>query len=122
MKLNFVKEDKYIFEAIKKGYKNVETRATTIKYKTIKAGDILIFVCEKETFRRQVKRVRLFLSIEEMLTSYQPNEINPLLRTHDEIITMCYSLPGYKEKIEASGILAFELVLLEGRYGVDIRY
>lgn len=115
MKLNFVKEDKYIFEALKNGYKNVETRATTIKYKQVKAGDTLIFVCEKDTFRRQVKRVIHFHSIEELLSAYQPQEINPLLRTQDEIIEMCYSLPGYREKIEKGGMLAFELVLLEGK-------
>ena len=51
--LRFRKTDKGIFNDIKHGLKTIETRAATDRFRPIKAGDILIFVCGKERFEKK---------------------------------------------------------------------
>ncbi len=60
-------EDKLFFEAIKNGIKTTETRAATEKYRTIKEGDVLDFVCGKEHLKKGVRSVKLFKTIEQVV-------------------------------------------------------
>jgi ASC-1-like (ASCH) protein len=50
--LKIAETGRYIFDAIKKGKKKVETRAGTEKYQKIVAGDILVFSCGKDSFEK----------------------------------------------------------------------
>lgn len=108
-KLRFRSVNSDIFNAIKAGRKPVETRAATVRYKNIKAGDTLIFRCGKNTFKKQAKKVRIFKTIDTMLKKYKVKEINPTLTTAHELKTRYYSFPKYREKIRKHGLIAIEL-------------
>ncbi len=108
MLLVFNKINKDIFEMLRDGRKRIETRAATSKYKKIQAGDIMEFSCGHERFSRTVAKAMHFDSIESLLKKYKPEDINPILRTKEQITEMYYSFPGYKDKIEKEGIIAIE--------------
>ena len=98
-----------IFEAIGSGEKKVDTRAASPKFINIKSGDVLKIVCGKDYFERVAKKVTIFKTIEELLENYKVEDINPSMKTVDELNQMYYSFPGYREKIEQYGIIAIEL-------------
>lgn len=50
--IKFRATDRDIFRAIVEGKKKIETRAATSKYRDIRIGDTLIFVCKKEKIRK----------------------------------------------------------------------
>jgi ASC-1-like (ASCH) protein len=108
MKLVFNKKNKDIFEMLRSGEKKIETRAATSKYKRMRAGEQVTFACAGETFERMVSKVSYFDSIRSLLKAYPPESINPKTSTEEEITAMCYSFPGYEEKIRACGIAAIE--------------
>lgn len=101
--------DKDIFDAIRMGTKKVDTRAASSKFVNIKAGDVLKIVCGKDYFEKVAKKVTIFKTIEELLENYSVEEINPAMKTAEELRQMYYSFPGYREKIEQYGIIAIEL-------------
>ncbi len=98
-----------IFEAMRDGRKKVETRAATKKFKDIKAGDTLVCVCGRQKFQKQVKRAKIFKTIQSLTRAYKPREINPNIRTAKELSAMYASFPGYEEKIKKFGLIALEL-------------
>lgn len=102
-------ENRDIFEAIESGKKKLETRAGTDKYIKIRAGDMLKFVCGKNSFMRNVTKVKRYKTITAILKDYMPQEINPNTKTKDETIDMYYSFPNYREKIKKHGLIALEL-------------
>lgn len=101
--------DRDIFDAIRTGIKKVDTRAASSKFADIKASDVLRMVCGKDYFERVAKKVTIFKTIEELLANYKVEDINPAMKTADELKQMYYSFPGYREKIEQYGIIAIEL-------------
>lgn len=101
--------DKNIFEAIKNGTKTIETRAATDKYKAIKEGDILDFVCSEEHLQKKVLEVKLFKTIEEMVEELGIKPIAPFADSIEEMKNIYYSFPNYKEKIANFGLIAFKL-------------
>jgi len=107
--LKFRKENRDIFEAIKRGEKKVETRAATAKFKNICAGDTLVMVCGKERFEKKVKSAKHFKTIKEMLAEYDVQNIDPRISTEKELITVYQNFPNYKEKIKKFGLMAFKL-------------
>ena len=110
MVLRFRSTDSDIFEAIESGKKKVETRAATSKYKNVKLGDVLKFVCGEKSFEKKVAKTTVFKSIGALLRKYKPEEINPKIKTKKGLENMCYGFPGYREKIKKYGIVAFELI------------
>lgn len=109
MQLIFAKENREIFEMLMRGEKSVETRAATARYRGIKIGDTLSFACEGNSFEKVVIRTEIFPSVVMLLKKYRPEDINPKLKTVEEIISMYRSFPGYDAKIREHGILAIEL-------------
>jgi ASC-1-like (ASCH) protein len=101
--------DRDIFDAIRTGIKKVDTRAASPKFINVKTGDILKIVCGKDYFEKIVKKVTIFKTVEDLLESYKVEDINPSMRTAEELKQMYYSFPGYKEKIEQYGLIAMEL-------------
>lgn len=97
------------FSEIATGQKTVETRAATIKYRSVQAGDTLTFVCGKDTIIKQVTSVEHFNSLEEMFGKLPLASILPSVRDINEARKVYFGFPGYKEKIEVEGILAFSL-------------
>jgi ASC-1-like (ASCH) protein len=107
--LKFALKNKYVFDAIKNGEKKIETRAGTVRYKNIKAGDIFVLSCGNKKFEKMIRKVSHFKSISSLVKKYSPKEINPKINTEKELTQMFFSFNGYKEKIKKFGILAFEL-------------
>ena len=79
--LRFRAVNKDIFLDIKSGKKTVETRAATEKYKDIKAGDILILVCGKNRFEKEIKKARVFRTIKTLIKAYPIKKIMPNIDT-----------------------------------------
>lgn len=108
--LRFRQVNEPIFEAIRSGKKKVETRAATMKYRNIKTGDTLVFVCGKKRFEKTIKRATIFKTIPAMLRVYRVSDIIPELSTAKELRDVYFSFPGYREKIKENGLIAFELI------------
>lgn len=107
--LRFRAGDGGIFEAIRDGKKKVETRAATSKYQTVSTGDTLRFVCGSLEFQKRIVVVKKFNSIRELLDVYKPEDINPNVKTTEELERMYYGFSGYREKINKYGLVAWEL-------------
>ncbi len=87
-----------IFDAIKRGRKRVETRAATKRYRDIKAGDTLVFVCGKDRFEKEVQRVQVFKTVDELVGRYKPVQINPNCRTKEELQRMFMSFSTMRKR------------------------
>lgn len=97
------------FQAIRDGRKKVETRAATVKYRNIAAGDVITFVCGREKFERRVKRATAFKTIAAMLRTYDVSDISPNYPTAKELRAKYNTFPGYREKIKRFGVIAIRL-------------
>ncbi len=106
--LEFFEKDKISFDCIRNGTKPIETRAWSEKYSRVAVGDTLEFVCAGERFVKQVAKIYHWPSVEAM-ASEKLKEVVPWLETAEQAKELIYSFPGYKEKIEARGLLGFEL-------------
>jgi ASC-1-like (ASCH) protein len=107
--LRFAKDQQKLFYQIETGQKTVETRAGSPAYQSIKVGDQLTFVCQKQRILRLVKEVKRFASIDELLHHYPVSQIMPDVITNEEATKIYYSFPNYRERIANFGLLAFEL-------------
>ncbi len=107
--LKFRTKDKNLFDQVVKGQKTVETRANTPRYSSIKAGDTLVIVCGKEKINKSVKSVQHFKNIDAMVRKISIDSIIPGVKSLGEAKKVYFSFPGYKEKIERFGIVAFEI-------------
>jgi ASC-1-like (ASCH) protein len=107
--LRFRAVDKADFEAVRKGTKSVETRAATVRYKPIEAGDTLVFVCAGKKFSKKISKKEHFKSIDAMVKKISYKKIMPSVGSIEEMKEVYDSYPGYKEKIQKFGILAFHL-------------
>ena len=107
--LRFRKADKYIFNAIRRRLKTIETRAATIRFQDIKKRDILVFICGQERFEKEVKKVSYFKNIEDMVKSVNFKKIMPFVSSLEEFKDTYNKFPGYKEKIKKFGLVALDL-------------
>jgi len=107
--LRFGAANKGIFDAIKNGAKKVETRAATIKFRNIKAGDSVVLSCGSQKFEKRVRSACIFKTVRAMLRKYKPKEINPATSTESELMDMYYGFPGYRDKIKRFGLITLEL-------------
>lgn len=101
--------DRKVFEAIRNGSKEIETRAAIEKYRKILKGDILNFVCGEDTLQKTVANVQIFDTISKLINEYDFKKIMPFVNSTEEMKEVYFSFPGYKEKIAKFGIIAFEL-------------
>lgn len=108
-KLKIREVDRGIFEFIKNGRKKVETRAATEKYRKIKKGDSLVFICGKDKLEKRVKGAKIFKNITMIIKKYKIKEIAPHIKTKKGLEEMYYSFPDYRQKIKEFGLIAFEL-------------
>lgn len=101
--------DRPIFEDIKSGVKNIETRAGGPKYKNIKAGDEAVFKCGSDKITKKIKEVSTFKSVKLLVKKYGVKPIAPWLETEKDLEKLYYGFPGYRERIVKYGIIAMEL-------------
>ncbi|MDO8551578.1 MAG: hypothetical protein Q7S03_02760 [bacterium] len=102
-------EDRRFFESLSKGEKTIETRAATEKYRKIKKGDTLVFVCGQDKLGKRVKDTNLFKTIEEIAEVIDLKKIMPFVNSVEEMKEVYFSFPGYKEKISKFGLISFNL-------------
>ncbi|MEK9152290.1 MAG: hypothetical protein AAB692_02895 [Patescibacteria group bacterium] len=105
----FREENRDIFEMIRSGKKRIETRAASPKYIDIQAGDQAVLVCGPDRFLKRIRAVRHFRTVAAMLKVYGVRKISPRIASAAALHKVYAGFPGYKEKIRAHGILAFEL-------------
>jgi len=101
--------DKFVLDSIRDGKKTIETRAATDRYRRIKKGDILVFVCSGEKLEKEVKKVDYYKSIDEMIKAIDFKKIMPFVNSIDEIENIYFSFPNYKDKINKFGLAVFKL-------------
>jgi ASC-1-like (ASCH) protein len=101
--------DKDKFDEVANSVKTIETRAATYKFLNIKPGDKLKIVCGNESIEKLVTRVNHYPSIDNMLDNLPLNKILPFAKNREDAFKIYYGFPGYKEKIEKHGIMAFKL-------------
>ncbi len=107
--LRFRAVDRATFDDIRDGRKRVETRAATVKYRDIAAGDAVTFVCGADRFDRTVATVAHFASVDELLRTHAVKDISQAVETPEQLKKMYAGFPGYVEKIAAFGIVAITL-------------
>lgn len=107
--LRFRSVDKKNFDEVKNGSKPIETRAATVKYQPIEVGDMLKFVCGKQSFSKKIVKKERFPSINVMIKKIPYNDIMPSVKSVEEMKKAYSSYSGYDEKIKEFGIFAFYL-------------
>ncbi|KKW28969.1 MAG: hypothetical protein UY71_C0006G0004 [Parcubacteria group bacterium GW2011_GWB1_52_7] len=107
--LRFRRANLDTFLAIRDREKKIETRAATKKYRKIKAGDKLVFVCGRDRFKRVVRNVNIFRSVGALLRRYKPSDIDPEVKSEKELRARYNSYPKYREKLRRFGVAAFLL-------------
>lgn len=105
--LRFREIDRDKFNKIVLGKKSIETRAATIKYKTVNIGDNLIIVCGKSKIKKEVKNIEHYKNVEEMLQKIDYIKVFPDAKSIKDVTKAYNSFPEYEEKIKTNGILAF---------------
>ncbi len=107
--LRFAAKNKETWSLIKSGKKKIETRAGTVKYQKVKAGDSVLLSCGTGSFKKKIVKVSHFKTFASLFKKYPPNTIHPGIGSAQNMIAQYHSFPNYEEKIKKSGILAFEL-------------
>ncbi|KKW46120.1 MAG: hypothetical protein A3A43_02775 [Candidatus Liptonbacteria bacterium RIFCSPLOWO2_01_FULL_56_20] len=107
--LRFSKVNRDSWNAIRLGAKKIETRAATVRYREIRAGDTLAFVCGRTRFKKRARRVRIFPTVASLLRTYRVTDINPYLSSAKELRAKYDSFSKYREKIRRHGLIAIEL-------------
>ena len=101
--------DRDKFNEIAKGLKTIETRAATVRYQPVKAGDRFTFVCGKDKFSKTISKVQHFNSLDELLSKLPLEKILPSAKNVAEARKVFCGFTNYKTKIEKHGVLAFTL-------------
>mgnify|MGYP001583733808 CR=1 FL=1 len=101
--------DRKFFDVIKSGEKTIETRASTNKFRGVKTGDTLSFVCGKNILEKKVLKVHYFKNIDDLAKSLDLKKIMPFASSLEEAKKIWLSFPSYKEKTKKYGLVAFEL-------------
>lgn len=99
----------FSFNVLRNGSKKIETRAASERYKKLRVGDELVFVCGKNKFQRKIKKITFFKSIAGMLKVYRVKDIMPDRNTKKDLEKAYHSYPSYKGKIKKHGLIALEL-------------
>jgi len=101
--------DRKFFDAIRFDEKTIETRAATDKFRLIKPGDILKFICGKDVLEKKVLKAYHFKNIDGLIKSLEIKKIIPFASSLEEAKKIWFGFPDYKEKIKKYGLVAFEL-------------
>lgn len=109
LELTFREQDADNFNRIKSGEKLIETRAGSPEYLEISSGDELVITCGTDTITKLVKEVYHFASLHDLIEKIGIEEILPAETTPEEAIAKWNSFPGYPERIQEFGIIAWAL-------------
>lgn len=101
------------FSQIKQKYKSFEVRINSPFFSNIKINDQIKFLCRSKSFNCRVVNVVQFSTFRELLTSVGFEKCLPSERSLDSAVAVYYNLPGYREKEEKFGVVAFEIAHIE---------
>lgn len=101
--------DRRVFNQIVTGQKTIETRAATGKYRNVGAGDRLTFQCGGDSVTKTVAGSAHYGTLDELYRQVPVAKVLPSARSLEEAKQVHLSFPGYQAKIEAHGVMAFEL-------------
>lgn len=107
--LIFDSKDRHNFDALNSGKKSIETRAGSEMYHQIQPDDNIVFVCDKESIYKKVKEVYKFNNLDDLLETISLTDIMPWVKSRSEAREIWLSFPGYKQRIEQYGIIAFKV-------------
>jgi len=107
--LRIRKVDKVVFDSIRNKEKTIETRVATDRYRKIKEGDILVFICGDERLEKEIEKVDYYKSIDEMVKAIDFKKIMPFVNSIDEMKNIYFSFSNYKDKIDKFGLVVFKL-------------
>jgi ASC-1-like (ASCH) protein len=109
MQFVFREEDRARFEEVCSGVKEIETRAASPKYQSVKVGDEVRFVCGSASFTKKVAKVYRWPSVEAMLKEVPLKRVMPDLKTTEQVRARYASYPDYDSKLKQYGLIGFEL-------------
>lgn len=107
--LRFRAVDKKNFDEVKSGSKSIETRAGTVRYRPIAAGDTLTFVCGKERCVKKITKKSHWPSVHAMIKEIGFKKVMPSITSVAEMKKTYASYPGYEKKIKKHGLFGFVL-------------
>jgi ASC-1-like (ASCH) protein len=84
--------------------------AATTKYRNIKVGDSLVFKCGQDKIAKTVVSAVHFQDLDALYNHFPVTKVLPSLRTAEEAKLLHNAFPGYRDKLKAHGIMAFELL------------
>lgn len=110
------KKENDIFDAVKNGFKTVETRPATEKYSQIRTGDTVTLrsLDTGESIEKKVSFVHKYRSIGDMAEAEDTSKIVPGVTTRDRLAEVFEEFKKkwgreYAEKLEKYGIIAIGL-------------
>ncbi len=100
---------KKYFDMIVNREKTLEIRVAYNSLKSLKEGDILVFINKSKIIRTKIIRISNYYSFSEMLKSEDIKKINPY-ETYDEQLHSIKNIyPPIKEKL---GVIVFEILCI----------
>lgn len=109
MIIRFREIDRDGFNLVKTGYKTIETRAATPRYRGIKVGDILTFTCGRDRFNKTVVAKQVYRNARALLKSVPLSQVAPDRTTKQQMLDRYASFPDYEQKITKYGLVAWKL-------------
>lgn len=98
------------FELVAAGRKTIEVRVQYPNLLSLKAGDHIRFVCDRDSALTHVTRVARYRSFEEMLDAEGPERVNPDSPREQQLAEIRRI---YGPAKEALGVLAIQIELLD---------
>jgi len=83
----------------------VETRAATDKFRRIRKGDTLVFVCGNEELEKKADTVEIYPAIDKMAQAVGVKPVMPFADSLAEMKRVYHSFPNYREKIRENGLV-----------------
>jgi ASC-1-like (ASCH) protein len=113
--IEFFENDRQIFNRIKTGEKTIEVRSLDDPsspkafYNNLKVGNKLAIFCGEEELVKTVIRVSKYRSVDDLFKTEDVENIFGKDVSEEEAKAQLLKFPGYKERIEKFGLVAFEL-------------
>ena len=101
------------FNAIKIGLKTVEGRPNSLKFKDLRSGDKISFICvsTNELIYCTVVAVRVHRSFYEMLQAHGLQNMLPGVTDIQQGVAVYENFPGYREKVKNNGAIAIKITI-----------
>lgn len=100
-------------EQIRSGEKTYEGRVRTAAFRSYKAGMSVCWFAGPVEVLTRIVSINHFYNFEQMIRTIGYKKLLPRVRSEMEAINAYYQIPGYAEKVQRSGAVAFELEVIQ---------